>query len=329
MPREKDNWSSRAVNVEAKYNTKEAWHDKDGQAAAPAHELLRRRQHQVLRRGAVSAAQGGLRRAARTTAACRPRGRSATTSSSRTTRRPSTSIRCTASAAWIRPSRGRARPTASRPSSTSRASSSCTTTSRAQRPQAVPRAARHHARREGSAQEPVHPLRDLRRLSLPGPRQERRAGHLRRPGARASERDADDQRQGHAPDDQRRRGARSPASPSTHTARRDLSPPTSSSSSCGAINSAALLLRSANDRHPNGLANGSGRRRPPLHGPRQLGAAGDLEDAEPDGVPEDAGGQRLLLRRRRISAFRWATSRSSASSTRWRSRRARRRSCRA
>jgi len=29
-------------------------------------------------------------------------------------------------------------------------------------------------------------------------------------------------------------------------------------SSCGAINSAALLLRSANDQHPNGLANGSG-----------------------------------------------------------------------
>jgi len=28
--------------------------------------------------------------------------------------------------------------------------------------------------------------------------------------------------------------------------------------SCGAINSAALLLRSANERHPNGLANGSG-----------------------------------------------------------------------
>src|SRR5512145_1433444 len=27
---------------------------------------------------------------------------------------------------------------------------------------------------------------------------------------------------------------------------------------CGAINSAALLLRSANDRHPHGLANGSG-----------------------------------------------------------------------
>src|SRR5207247_4161742 len=28
--------------------------------------------------------------------------------------------------------------------------------------------------------------------------------------------------------------------------------------SCGAVNSAALLLRSASDRHPNGLANSSG-----------------------------------------------------------------------
>src|SRR5262252_6769931 len=30
VPREKDNWSSRAVNLEAKYNTKEVWYDKDG-----------------------------------------------------------------------------------------------------------------------------------------------------------------------------------------------------------------------------------------------------------------------------------------------------------
>lgn len=32
--REKDNWSSRAVNVEAKYHTRETWHDRDG---APLH----------------------------------------------------------------------------------------------------------------------------------------------------------------------------------------------------------------------------------------------------------------------------------------------------
>jgi choline dehydrogenase-like flavoprotein len=34
VPREKDNWSSRAVNVDAKYHTREVWHDKDG---APLH----------------------------------------------------------------------------------------------------------------------------------------------------------------------------------------------------------------------------------------------------------------------------------------------------
>ncbi len=35
VPREKDNWSPRAVNVEAKYNTKEVWRDKDGQPLHP------------------------------------------------------------------------------------------------------------------------------------------------------------------------------------------------------------------------------------------------------------------------------------------------------
>jgi choline dehydrogenase-like flavoprotein len=35
VPREKDNWSPRAVNVEAKYNTKEVWHDKNGQSLHP------------------------------------------------------------------------------------------------------------------------------------------------------------------------------------------------------------------------------------------------------------------------------------------------------
>ena len=55
--------------------------------------------------GARTSASSGI------TAASRPRGRSATRTSSRTTPRPSTSIRCTASAAWIRPSRRRARRT--------------------------------------------------------------------------------------------------------------------------------------------------------------------------------------------------------------------------
>jgi choline dehydrogenase-like flavoprotein len=35
VPREKDNWDSRAVNVEGKYQTKEVWYDKDGKPLHP------------------------------------------------------------------------------------------------------------------------------------------------------------------------------------------------------------------------------------------------------------------------------------------------------
>lgn len=35
VPREKDNWSSRVVNVEGKYNTQETWRDKDGKELHP------------------------------------------------------------------------------------------------------------------------------------------------------------------------------------------------------------------------------------------------------------------------------------------------------
>ena len=35
MPREKENWSTRAINLEARYNTKESWRDEDGKALHP------------------------------------------------------------------------------------------------------------------------------------------------------------------------------------------------------------------------------------------------------------------------------------------------------
>jgi choline dehydrogenase-like flavoprotein len=35
VPREIDNWSTRAVNLEAKYNTKESWYDKNGETLHP------------------------------------------------------------------------------------------------------------------------------------------------------------------------------------------------------------------------------------------------------------------------------------------------------
>ena len=71
--------------------------------------------------------------------------------------------------------------------------------------------------------------------------------------------------------------------------------------SCGAINSAALLLRSANDKHPNGLANSSDVVGRHYMGSYQFRADGDLQVPEPHCLPEDPRDQRLLLWLRRLS----------------------------
>ena len=127
VPREKDNWSSRAVNVEAKYHTKEVWHTADGHELHPhtnyyvggntkffGSALFRLRERDF----------GELPQQA----ASRRHGLSVTTRSSRTTPRRSVSITCMASAAWIRRIRLRAARTPIQPSATSRECSSCTTT---------------------------------------------------------------------------------------------------------------------------------------------------------------------------------------------------------
>ena len=227
--REKDNWSSRAVNVEAKYHTKEVWQDKDGKPLHPhtnyyvggntkfyGAALFRLRKEdfgEIAHHGGISPAwpisydelEPYYTKAEHLYQVHGERGVDPTEP--------------WASAPYRFP-----------PCSTSRASSNCTTTCRDNGPAAVSRAARHHAGRVEPAQEPLHPLRDLRRLPVPDPREERRAGDLRRSGARAPERDADDQREGHAPADQ-------PVGPRSHrrggrqrngTARR-CSRPTSSS----------------------------------------------------------------------------------------------------
>ena len=67
---------------------------------------------------------------------------------------------------------------------------------------------------------------------------------------------------------------------------------------CGEHRQAAAL--SANDKHPNGLANGSDQVGPQLHVPRQHGRARALARGEPDRLPEDARAERLLLRQRRL-----------------------------
>ena len=243
-------------------------------------------------------------------------GRSPTTIWSPTTRRPSSSTTCTASAAKIRPSR---RPAAPYPHPAVSHEPRIQQLERrlcAPGPEAVSRAARHHARREEPAQEQVHPLQHLRRLSVPGPREVRRAGaaaSIRRCGypnvtlltnayverletdASGREVTSVDRRA-----QRRDRDSYSAESWSSFLRRDQLG---------GAA--AALGQRQAPARPRQRL----GRRRPALHGPRQLGPDGDLEVPEPDRLSEDARGERFLLRLGGLEVSRWATSPLSASST--------------
>ena len=99
--------------------------------------------------------------------------------------------------------------------------------------------------------------------------------------------------------DQRERHARSPAWSSSATARSETYAGDIVVVSCGAANSARLLLASAQRRAPGRARQRLRPGRAELHVPQQPGGAGALQGAEPDGLPEDAGAQRLLLRRRR------------------------------
>ena len=140
-----------------------------------------------------------------TTTASRPPGRSPTTRWSPTTPRPSSCTRCTAPGARTRPSRRRARPTRSRRVSHE---------PRIQQLSDDLAAAGHHPfhapcgvmlNEAEPAVQPLRPLRDLRRLPVPGPRQVRRRGARRPAGAGASQRHAAHQRPGGPAGDQRRR----------------------------------------------------------------------------------------------------------------------------
>ena len=192
-----------------------------------------------------------------TTTASRRRGRSATTRWSRTTRRPSSSTRCTARAARTRPSRRRARPTRSRPSRTSRASSSSPTTSR------PPGYHPFHAPCGVMLDEAnmpysacvrcatcdgfpclVHAKSDAEVLGV-------------RPGARARQRHAADQRRGGAAGDQRRRHGGHRRGGRARRRARDVHAADIVVVSLRRGQLAPAAARSANDAHPNGLANGS------------------------------------------------------------------------
>ena len=76
--------------------------------------------------------------------------------------------------------------------------------------------------------------------------------------------------------------------------------------SAGASNTAKILLGSANDQHPNGLANGSDQvgRNYMFHNSKAVVAL--VQGAERHRLPEDPGDQRLLPGSRRLRLARRA-----------------------
>ena len=280
----------------------------DGEGVPAAGALLRRRRHQALRRGPVSTARTRTSASCAITTASPPRGRSATTRWSLTTRRPSSSTRCTARVARTRPSHPPARPIPSPPSPTSRASNSWRTTS------PPPGYQPFHAPCGVMLNEAdmaysncvrcptcdgfpclVHAKSDAEVLAVRPALEYQNVTLLRNAQAVAAP---------HQLDRHRRHGGR--RGPRGHP--RDLQ------RGCrrrrlrsGQLGQAAACL--GHGQAPERPLQPVRPARAQLHLPQQPGCARPLQRGEPDGLPEDPRPQRLLLRQRRLRISARATSR--------------------
>ena len=138
LPREKENWDVRAVQLDGRYDPNETWYDKRGARVQARRQVRGRRQHQGVGRGDPAHAARATSARCATRAGSRRPGRSRTRRSSPTTRRPSTCGACAASAARSRAKAPRAGRTATRRSGTRRACASSSRTSRARGVHASP-----------------------------------------------------------------------------------------------------------------------------------------------------------------------------------------------
>ena len=262
LPRERDNWETQAVFVRGKYLAPEVWYDGHGREFQPevnyyvggntkfyGAALFRLRPEdfgELRHHGGISpawpisyddlepyytAGRAPLPRARRSTARTRPRA------GERAVRLPAGVPRAPHPAAERRPGEARAAP--------------------------VPPADRGQPPR-GRAGRAARASACIRCDRVDGfpclvNAQVGRAGDLRRSGAVPGQRHPGDRRQRAAPGDRRLRAHASPGSSPTLD---DGSTTTFTGDvvvvACGAVNSAALLLRSRSDRHPDGLANSSG-----------------------------------------------------------------------
>ena len=313
VPREKDNWSTRAVNVQGKYQTKEVWHDRDGKPLHPHTNYCVGGNTKF-----YGAALFRLRRedfcAVATTAAFRPPGRSPMTNWSPITPRPSSIITSTASAARIRPIRPPAGRIRIRRSATSPASSSSRDDFAAAglRPFHTPLGVQldeknPHASKcircntcdgfpclvyaksdaqvlgvDPALEYPERRTDDQRLCRAAGDQRVGPRGDRRR---RAAERRDGDLLGGHRGGLLRRHQFRGAA--------------------------AALGERPASARAGQRLRRG----RPPLHGAHQFGPDGRLEVPEPGRCSRRRSRSTISISARTTGSIRWATSRSSASWT--------------
>ena len=257
LPREMDNWDPEPVFIDGKYISKDTWYDADGKPFQPQVHYYVGGRHQALRRRAVPAASAGLRRAP-----ARRRDLAGVAADLRRLRAVVHEGRVALPGARQRrrgPDRGP--PVASRTRGprcpTSRGSSS-SPTSWPRRLPPVPRPVRHPARRgRPGARAPASAAPGAtatRAWSTPRPTPRSIAVRpiLDRPNvtllvdAEVTRLETD----ACGPHRHRRRRLPRRRAPRSTAA-------TSSSCRPGPSNSAKLLLRSANDQHPNGLANGS------------------------------------------------------------------------
>ena len=274
---------------------KETWYDAKDKPFQPGIHYCGRRRHEALRRGALSAPARGLRRVAapRRDLACLAdlvRRHGAVLHEGRAAVRGPR-----------QPRRGRDRGPRQRAVPVPGADPRAAHPAALRRPRAgrlspVPRPCGVRLPGGRSAQQPVHPVPDLRRLPVPRPGQVRCRDARRPTSARARQRHAcgrgavvtrlETNAAGTAVE---RVIVERDGVEETYDARhrRDLG-------RGGQLGQdpARIGQRPTSERAGQRVRTG----RPQLHVPQQRGGPGDLEGAQPDDVPEDAGGERLLLR---------------------------------
>ena len=280
LPREMENWEPEPVFVDGRYISDDTWYDADGKPFQPQVHYFVGGATKLYGAALYRLRPAGLRRAPATSTASRRPGRSPTTTSSRTTRRPSGSTRCTATTARTRPR------------VTGRKQYPWPAVSHEPRIQQLSddlQAAGYHPFHApcgillDEADRPrshVHPVHVVRRLPVPGARQVRRRDDRRAPDPRPAERHAARRRRG-------RRSSRPTPSGGAVTgvvvvAGRQPRRSTTADIvvvSAGASNSAKLLLRLGERPPPERARQRLRPGRPQLHVPQQQGGRRAREGA--------------------------------------------------